>query len=109
MGGHTAHLTIHSTAPQDQDVLQAKVRLLADMVRRSHKCVAYTGAGISTAAGISDYASKAGARSSVLPKKLSSGSPFNAADAINAEPTFSHQALTSMHADGRLVEWVQQK
>ena len=93
----------------DPSVLRQKVRLLAEMIRRSKHTVAYTGAGISTAAGIGDYASKSGARSSVLPKKLSSGDPFNAANAINAEPTFAHRALVSMHAAGRLAEWVQQK
>lgn len=78
------------------------------MVRRSRHCVAYTGAGISTAAGIGDYASKAGARSSVLPKKLSKGTPFNAAEAIDAAPTLAHYALTAMHSARILHEWVQQ-
>ena len=94
---------------QDEpDVLSAKIKMLAAMVRRAQKCAAYTGAGISTAAGIGDYASKAGARSSVLPKKLSGGTPFDAGDALNAEPTFAHRALTSMHTSGLLHEWVQQ-
>mmetsp|Transcript_10899 Transcript_10899/g.19421 ORF Transcript_10899/g.19421 Transcript_10899/m.19421 type:complete len:506 (-) Transcript_10899:119-1636(-) len=41
------------------EVLSKKVRLLADLVRQSKSCLVFTGAGISTAAGISDYASKA--------------------------------------------------
>jgi len=41
------------------EVLQAKVALLAKMVRQARQCVVFTGAGISTAAGIDDYATKA--------------------------------------------------
>merc|ERR1719240_1890606 len=51
------------------EVLAAKVKALADMMKRANCCTLYTGAGISTAAGISDYATKAGARSSVVPLK----------------------------------------
>ena len=40
------------------ETLKGKVRLLADMIRRSDQCMAFTGAGISVAAGISDYATK---------------------------------------------------
>jgi hypothetical protein len=36
----------------------AQVRMLADKVRRAAHFVVYTGAGISTASGIGDYASK---------------------------------------------------
>jgi len=41
------------------DVLRQKVALLANLVRQSKSCMVFTGAGISTAAGISDYATKA--------------------------------------------------
>jgi NAD-dependent SIR2 family protein deacetylase len=40
-------------------VISEKIKLLADLIRKSHNCVAYTGAGISRASGIADYASKA--------------------------------------------------
>lgn len=90
-------------------VLKAKVKVLASMLRRSRHCALYTGAGISTAAGINDYASKAGARSSVLPKNLSNGTPFDAGSALSAGPTFAHRALVALHRHG-MVEggWVQQ-
>jgi len=40
------------------EVLKAKVKLLAEMINKSQHCLAYTGAGISTASGINDYATK---------------------------------------------------
>jgi len=38
--------------------MDAKVNALADLIRASSNMIAYTGAGISTAAGIDDYATK---------------------------------------------------
>lgn len=44
------------------EVLHAKVALLAQLLRNSETCIVFTGAGISTAAGIADYATKAKAQ-----------------------------------------------
>ena len=93
------------------EALHVKVKFLADMLMRAkHACV-YTGAGISTAAGIADYASRAGARSSVLTKTEDSldGNPFSAGSALHAAPTYTHKALTALHRRGMLEGgWVQQ-
>jgi len=82
----------------DPGVLQEKVRALAGLVRRSQCCVAYTGAGISTASGINDYATKAG-DSVAASQKMS---PWE------AQPTLAHRVLVGMHAAGQLKHWVQQ-
>ena len=84
------------------DVLAEKVKFLAGLVRSAGQCVAYTGAGISTASGIGDYASRAGnslAGDQGAPSMLSP---------LEAQPTHAHCVLTSMHAAGKLARWVQQ-
>eukprot|EP00750_Incisomonas_marina_P002204 INCI12147.1.p1 GENE.INCI12147.1~~INCI12147.1.p1 ORF type:complete len:326 (-),score=63.34 INCI12147.1:1970-2947(-) len=72
-------------------VLRAKVALLADMVRASKEMAAYTGAGISTASGIGDYASKAKDTTCGKNKKVRS---------IDAAPTLAHRVLAAMHKAG---------
>ena len=91
------------------EALRAKVKLLAQMLRRAKgRTALYTGAGISTGAGIPDYASKSG--STVVPStfKFAGADPFNAGRAIDAAPTYAHYALVSLHAAGYVEEWVQQ-
>jgi len=84
------------------DVLRAKVAVLADLLRRSKNACAYTGAGISTASGIADYATKA--KSSVRSQRPKLNNPFE------AQPTLSHRVLTALGPDGSdiLKYWVQQ-
>merc|ERR1719285_470379 len=82
------------------DVLRAKVKILAQMIRRSKNFTAYTGAGLSTNSGIPDYATKAS--STVTKFGQIKTRP------ILADPTISHRILTAMHRDGFLKNWVQQ-
>ena len=90
------------------DVLKAKVRALADMVRQSEQFITYTGAGISTAAGVNDYATKAGA-SSVVAKSGGAGSGAGRKVApLSARPTAGHCVLTQLERSGHLKHWVQQ-
>ena len=86
----------------DDAVLKEKVAKLAGLVRRSHNMLAFTGAGISTAAGIDDYASKA-KTSSVT----AAGKPV-VKDWKDAQPTLAHRALAALHAAGHLKHWIQQ-
>mmetsp|Transcript_25620 Transcript_25620/g.59738 ORF Transcript_25620/g.59738 Transcript_25620/m.59738 type:complete len:541 (+) Transcript_25620:105-1727(+) len=47
----------------EPEVLRAKVKLLAELFRRAETPVIYAGAGLSTSAGVSDYATRAGSNS----------------------------------------------
>lgn len=86
---------------EDNNVLQDKVKLLSILLKNSTNCCAYTGAGISTASGIKDYASKAEGSVALtsLPKIEHNH---------DAQPTFSHHALTALHFAGFLRHWIQQ-
>ena len=83
-------------------VLRAKISCLANLLKSAEHPIAYTGAGISTAAGIDDYASKA--------KKQSVTAAGRAVvkDWKNALPTTTHYALVSLWKSKLLSYWVQQ-
>jgi NAD-dependent SIR2 family protein deacetylase len=85
---------------EEPDVLKAKIKLLAQLILQSKTCTAYTGAGISTASGIDDYASKAKGSVAMKRKKVKSG--------FDAQPTLSHRVLASLFRAGHLKHWVQQ-
>jgi hypothetical protein len=76
------------------DVFQAKVALFASLIRQSKNMVAYTGAGISTSSGISDYASRsAGDKSSVQVVKKKG-------NFIDYEPSYGHRSLVALYFAG---------
>ena len=92
------------TADEFEDVpesLSAKMKVLAALVRSSRRCVAYTGAGLSTSAGIGDYASKA--VGSIAPSLRRDEKEWP-----SLQPTVAHRALTAMYHAGFLHGWVQQ-
>jgi len=79
-------------------VLDAKVALLATMLKSATHAVAYTGAGISTAAGVKDYASKAGTVRTP-----------GVVHPLEAQPTLAHHVLTALHEHGLLAGgWINQ-
>eukprot|EP00746_Dinoflagellata_sp_MGD_P164554 gnl/MRDRNA2_/MRDRNA2_93252_c0_seq1.p1 gnl/MRDRNA2_/MRDRNA2_93252_c0~~gnl/MRDRNA2_/MRDRNA2_93252_c0_seq1.p1 ORF type:complete len:447 (+),score=104.27 gnl/MRDRNA2_/MRDRNA2_93252_c0_seq1:76-1416(+) len=84
------------------DVLRAKVQVLADMVRKAENCMAFTGAGISTAAGIDDYATKGRDHGVVAEAR-----PI-VKDWKDARPTKAHRVLAAMYNSGHLKHWIQQ-
>ena len=86
----------------DAETLRLKVALLAQLVRRSRHMIAFTGAGISTSAGIDDYASKAKEAS-----VTAAGKPV-VKDWKEARPTRAHRILAALHEAGHLKHWVQQ-
>lgn len=91
------------------EVLQEKVTLLAQLLRQSEHCLLYTGAGISTASGIGDYATRTGSSSSGSSDSGSTGfvrpkirSPYE------AQPTFAHRSFVALHHAKFIDYWVQQ-
>ena len=85
-------------------VLLRKAEVLATLLMRSQNCLAYTGAGISTGAGIEDYASKA--NNSVALSSCKGAS--TTAGRLGAPPTAAHSVLTELYKKGILKHWVQQ-
>ena len=81
------------------ETLREKVALLASLLRRADNTIAYTGAGISTAAGIDCFATHA--------KEAPAGEP-EIKDWKQARPTTSHYAMAALHRAGLLKHWVQQ-
>ena len=72
----------------ETEVLYEKVDLLAQLILNSRRCLLYTGAGLSTSAGIGDYATRdsSGERA----KESLIKSP------IVAKPTFAHYVLAEL-------------
>jgi len=85
------------------EVLKAKAKLLAEMwVRSGPDTVLYTGAGLSTASGIGDYASKAS--KSIAPHK----GRTSVGSRLDLQPTLAHHALAAIEGKGLIGNWVQQ-
>jgi len=85
------------------EVLSAKVQMLAQMWKRSGRdTVLYTGAGLSTASGIGDYASKASKSVAPHKKRAESGSR------LELRPTLAHHTLAAIEEKGLIGNWVQQ-
>lgn len=74
------------------DVLEAKVSLLAEMLKEGG-CVVYSGAGLSRSAGIGDYASRAADSMAKTTKKLASP--------LDAEPTIAHCVIARLVEAGK--------
>lgn len=83
-------------------VLRQKVQAVAALLRASHSPCLYTGAGISTASGIGDYASEASGEKSMAHTKRRV-LPYQ------ARPTLAHRIFTALgtHELTRL-EWINQ-
>jgi len=101
--------------------LQRKIRILAQLVRRSKNCIIYSGAGLSTGAGIGDYASQAAqSLSGTAPPERAAflsdiaqaggtpGTPAPFRSPFCAQPTLAHRVLVAMHAKGLFHRWINQ-
>jgi NAD-dependent SIR2 family protein deacetylase len=87
------------------EVLDAKLDHLARMIRACESVCAYTGAGISTSAGIGDYASH---KKSKLSKRWVPEEGPHSEYLKSLGPTLGHRVLTAMERAGHLDQWVNQ-
>merc|ERR1719326_2513351 len=85
----------HMDAPE---VLEAKVRKLDKMIRQSKHIVIFTGAGISTSAGISDFRGPTG----VWTRKAQGLPPIAGTSTVKALPTKTHMGIVELHRRGIL-------
>jgi len=86
--------------------LLLKVKELARMLQESTSTLCYSGAGLSTSAGIDDYATKAGNQSkiNVGRAKLSGGKK----NFKSAFPSIGHRAFCALSEHDLVHSWVQQ-
>ena len=93
----------------------------ADMLRAAKRGVAFTGAGVSTASGLSDFRSPTGVWANVDPMKVASRSAFERRPEefyafyrtrlevlAQAAPNTAHNALAAMERAGRLAAVITQ-
>jgi NAD-dependent SIR2 family protein deacetylase len=81
------------------EVLEMKMEMVCQMIKKSKNLCAYTGAGLSKSSGIPDYATKSKDSIVKAPKIKSS---------LDALPTYAHCVLTTMERAGYLKFIVQQ-
>jgi hypothetical protein len=80
-------------------VFEAKIGLLATLLQNSQRCIAYTGAGISTSSGIADYASvSAGSKSHVASLVVPKTKEISWLD---MQPSMAHFCITELYHAGK--------
>lgn len=104
---HTAHrdarmLEEIETSPEK---LQQQAREAAGLIRAAHHIVVFTGAGISTSAGIPDYRGPEGVWT-LAAQSRERTAPVTPMDA--ATPTYTHMALVKLFEMGKLKQVISQ-
>ena len=94
------NMTSASEYLDEPEVLEKKMEIIANLIKKSKCVVAYTGAGLSRAAGIGDYGSKA--ENSIVNNvpKLKS--------AFDAQPTYAHHVIAKLEENDLVHYYVQQ-
>lgn len=85
-------------------VLQQKVDALAEMVRESRHFVTFTGAGVSTSAGIPDFRGPEGKWT----REAQGKKPAQGVSIVQAYPTAAHMALLELYHQGVLKYLISQ-
>lgn len=91
------------------EVLRLKATLLAGLVRKAQRLVIYAGAGLSTASGVGDYATRTGDES-VLGREMSSAGQSQIGFVLpeKALPNLGHAVVSAMTRAGMVWRIVQQ-
>lgn len=87
----------------DPHTLLLKVRELARLLRESNSTLCYSGAGLSTSAGIDDYATKSGKKS-----KIHVGRAHKGRNNKTALPSIGHRIFCALANNGFIHNWIQQ-
>ena len=92
------------------ETLALKATFLIKLLMLSQHACVYTGAGISTSAGIGDYATQSEETKAKLPskKKLRSDVHQSPKSPMLAKPTLAHRVLVAMFKQGLIKRWIQQ-
>lgn len=94
---------------ESDEVLRAKVRLLANLIRASRVPVFYAGAGLSTASGIGDYATQTGSAGVVATQRMKEkGAPQTQVSPFCAKPNLGHRVMAALGREGHLFRFIQQ-
>lgn len=97
---HTAHKDEEMMREHKDtlEVFEQKMRKLNQMIRESKRIVVFTGAGISTSAGISDFRGPTG----VWTRKAQGLPPIAGTSTVKALPTKTHMGIVELHRRGIL-------
>ena len=80
---------------EDSDSILIKVKELADLMRNSRRCIIFTGAGLSTSAGILDFRGANGVWTNEKKRKA----PSKSTDGVSfekAKPTLAHLVIVAL-------------
>jgi len=83
------------------------VHLLAGLIKKSKRCVIYAGAGLSTASGINDYATRSGS-AGVLGQEEAVAEKPKPISPYSAKPNLGHRAIAALAKEGLIWRFIQQ-
>lgn len=103
---HSAHETEEKVKEHydSAEEVERKCQLLAKMIKESKHMVAFTGAGISTSAGIPDFRGPTG----TWTRKAKGLKPLKGTSSLSAHPTATHMSLVKLEQEGVLKYLISQ-
>ncbi|KHE84222.1 DHS-like NAD/FAD-binding domain-containing protein [Neurospora crassa] len=102
---HTAHKNPKKEMFEAPEVIDRKAKVLADLIRKSKHFVVFTGAGVSTSAGIPDFRGPEGVWTLMAQGRQATK---KSVDVLQAIPTKTHMALVELQERGILKGLISQ-